>query len=114
MVKSPGLPNDMTLFRGIYGDISSLEKLIGTTIEDKGFVSTSVDAAAAEFKGNYIMEIHCSAGTKGIWLNSLYETSGKKSEMEFLLNRGASLVVKDVISSGPMVKMPIVIGELIL
>lgn len=96
--RAPRCPNDMTLFRGMSGKgltLDQLERTVGTTIQDLGYMSTTTDhAIASSFAraGGYVMELQAPQGTLGMYLG--------EREGEFILGRGVNLIVKGIYKSG--------------
>jgi hypothetical protein len=101
------LSEDLTLYRGaISKDFTNIsldeaQNLIGQVIEDKGFVSTSLDRTYADigFGGNKNQQvgfiIKAPKGTHGVDLNGL-KVSKYKDEQEILLNRNMKFRVNKV------------------
>ncbi len=108
---------DDTLFRGFdadftkqlankYGvtdlrDIVQLQKLVGKTVTDKGFMSTSklLDIAAdfARDKGKGVtMVMQLSGKKRGIDVAKYLTNLRAKREREFILKRGSSFTIKRV------------------
>lgn len=95
----------MTLYRGTgvsqfglpYGaGFDDLKALVGKTMEDKGFMSTSVGSRAA-FSGRVILQIEAPTGTPMAFVKSI---SHYKSENEMLLAAGTRYRVEEVTQSG--------------
>jgi len=103
---APSLGKDMTFFRGVEAEGSSRwtmgyegwSRSIGTSISDKGFMSTSLnrDFVTNVFPHDYMLEIHAPSTAKGIWMNSY--TSAPSGELEYLFQRGTKMVIKDVVA----------------
>ena len=70
------------------GDVRSI---IGSTITDKGFVSTT-SFEGGGFGGNVIMYIKAPAGTRGAYVSDL---SHADNEKEFLLDCNQKFIIKD-------------------
>jgi hypothetical protein len=80
---------DMVLYRGTsWSGLSGLEP--GATFTDEGFASCSANAWKAHGFGKTLLEIEVPEGTKGAWLQ---DVSSYRSEVEFLLQRGATFAV---------------------
>ncbi len=79
-------PVDAVVYRGVSDNIPFE---VGTTIEDKGFTSTSLHESVAA-KGAVIAEIRLPAGARAAYIAPL---SGRVSEDEVLINRGARFQV---------------------
>jgi hypothetical protein len=109
--KTPPIDQDITVYRGVSpagGKLSIFTDLkVGDTIEDKGYLSTSLSprfaaemADAESFNPidqGFIFEINVPAQTQGIFSNSLLglasEGNDYEDELEFLMPRGTSLKV---------------------
>lgn len=78
-----GLPNS--------SDLTDVEGLIGKTIKDDGYLSTSVGKRAA-FGGRVMMEIEAPRGTLGAYVNDI---SHHKGENELILARSTEMKVID-------------------
>ena len=101
------LSEDLTLYRGAVSkdftniSLDEAQNLIGQVIEDKGFVSTSLDRTYADigFGGNKNQQvgfiIKAPKGTHGVDLNGL-KVSKYKDEQEILLNRNMKFRVNKV------------------
>ncbi|MHC1748096.1 MAG: ADP-ribosyltransferase [Cellulosilyticaceae bacterium] len=97
-LEKASLPNKMTLHRGTSTDALGVlkgelpENLIGKTIVEKGFMSTSMnDAVASEtFSGNMQITIQAPIGAKGIDISSVSEYV---NEAEVLFQAGTEMVI---------------------
>jgi hypothetical protein len=76
---------------------TDVQKLIGKTIQDPGFVSTSVAGSGGNFTGTVKLRIEAPAGTPGIFVKKLSLHPG---ENEFLLAAGTKFRVLEVIKTG--------------
>lgn len=101
------LSRDVVAYRGFSGDYlaDNLDDLVGGTITDNGYTSTSLDPsigdkfrrwAAEEGKTPIIAEIRAPKGTRGAYMPVLRDTSEDgyeyyKNEYELLLPRGTTL-----------------------
>jgi len=94
------LPQDLTLFRGASlrslglsaDSLKSADQLVGKTITDKSYVSTSLTSSTAgEFSHGVLVKIDAHKGAKGIYMNDLDGKHG--NEMEMLLPRGSKFRV---------------------
>jgi SPP1 gp7 family putative phage head morphogenesis protein len=88
------LAQDTTLYRGITGDISSIQP--GETLTDKAFMSTTADGKFATGWANknadgYVVKISASVGTQGVIPS--FVTADFKEEHEFLLPTNSQLQV---------------------
>ena len=101
------LPHDLILHRGVMGDFGSdlvgmhsRGELLGATLKDSGFLSTSLDPAIGEHfatferadvsTGNAVrFRITAPKGTKGVY-------TGARNESELLLGRDTKMVVHKV------------------
>jgi hypothetical protein len=90
LAKSPGLPHDTVLKRGMGGNFP-VE--VGMTYHDKGYMSTSVSEG---FGGSNKMVINAPKGSKGAYLVQ----SSHPGEKEFLLPRGSQIKVTKVETIG--------------
>lgn len=105
------LPEDMYLCKaidishsGLKGfdkdsDLMHLMNLIGHTIEDGAYSSTSasMDVAQGFQRTERIMlRLEAPKGTKGMWVGGSDERTAFKTEMEFVLPRGTSYLVTGV------------------
>lgn len=105
-LKSSRTDRDMTVFRGLKSDVNTdFSKLVGYTITDKGYGSTSVTPGAA-FSGDTIMSITVPKGSRGMYVQSL----NNKNEPEFILPRGYSLKITKAEKQG---KVTHVVAELV-
>lgn len=96
-----GLQQNTILKRGIdsevlekWGVTGDPKKLIGTTITDNGFMSTSTERTLG---GDITIEIQASKGARGAFINSISQFD---NEQEFLLPRGSQIEILDVIDIG--------------
>lgn len=83
-------------FPAAYRSPQDVKKLVGKTIEDKGFVSTSASGSGGQFGGMVNLEIEAPAGTPGVFVKSV---SVHKGENEFLLAAGTKFRVVSVKAS---------------
>ena len=89
------VPENITVHRGIraFGPFKDLKKLKpGSTFEDKGFGSTSMDESKL-FGSDVKIKIHVPKGTKGAYIAKL---SQFRAEKEFLLPPGTKYRIKTV------------------
>lgn len=103
IIDAVALPRAVVLHRGISADaarqLAPEGFVVGQTIEDKGFMSTSLLASVAkEFAGDggTHFKIEAPAGAKGIYLNYFDIPDDQNLEWEVLLQRGCTMRVKDV------------------
>ena len=95
-------PCDDTVFRGAssdaLGQYASLpdDALVGKVIQDKGFMSTSLDSDRA-FSGNVQFVIDVPKGSHGVYVGSISSFSGEK---EVLFDAGQIMKVLDVSRDG--------------
>lgn len=92
------LPQDMILYRGtsteLLGELQNLptDELVGKTIMEQGFMSTSTETAIAEeFTGNMHMTIETSKGAQALDISSI---SNYTTEAEVLFNAGQKMLIK--------------------
>lgn len=85
-----------TLNGGLFSPLAELTKLIGKTITDKGFVSTSISPGTA-FSGGIRLNIKVPEGTPGAYVKSI---SLHSSENEFILAAGTKFIVESVKPTG--------------
>lgn len=101
-----GLPHDTMLYRGINAhegfaaqvmktanEPGGLQKLLGQSIKDAGFASTSVSESFSSSwgGGGLLLAIEAPKGTAGAFVQAI---SRHKSELEWLLPPGANFVVQ--------------------
>ncbi len=79
-----------------YATLDDVRKLIGETMEDKGFMSTSVGSRAA-FSGKVRLDIEAPTGTPMAFVKSVSHFSG---EDEMLLAAGTRFKILDVTDVG--------------
>ena len=72
----PGLPINITVYRGVH-NYNNLDKInVGETINNVGFISTSLDKyVAMKFSGDIIFNIEVPAGVKALFLSPEHGTS---------------------------------------
>lgn len=68
------------------------KSVIGAVVEDKGFMSTSINAGS-RFSGNCVFQIKAPKGTRAVYMA---EWSKFRREYEVLLPRGTKLQIADV------------------
>jgi len=104
---APPLREEVIAYRGVKGNgLNFFEKLaVGDVFEDKGYVSTTIDAGVAQQFGTsgsmyqgLAMRIKLPAGSKGIFPSGYKDQSAENwdrntSEAEFLLPRGSKFRV---------------------
>ncbi|PZG34138.1 hypothetical protein C2D64_06955 [Listeria ivanovii] len=99
------LPNNITVYRGtsieIFDNLLNLKNidykdLIGKTIEEKGFMSTT-SLKNQEFSGDVTLVINAPKGSKGAYLGHF---SNSPKEAEILFNAGQKMLIKDVKITG--------------
>jgi hypothetical protein len=104
---APPLREEVIAYRGVKGNgLNFFEKLtVGDVFEDKGYVSTTIDAGVAQQFGTsgsmyqgLAMRIKLPAGSKGIFPSGYKDQSEENwdrnaSEAEFLLPRGSKFKV---------------------
>jgi len=89
---------NLTTFRGTglaafgVNNISELEGMVGKTVTEPGFSSTSISPGSA-FGGQVAMQIEIPAGTMGSYVGNI---SHYKSEKEFLLPPGTKFRILEV------------------
>ena len=89
---------NITTFRGTglqafgVSNIAQLENMIGKTITEPGFSSTSISPGSA-FSGDVAMQIEIPAGTPGSYVGNI---SHYQYEKEFLLPPGAKFRILEV------------------
>ncbi len=111
--RAPVLTEAMTTYRGVRDASAVVQgaatpesifeyftKLIGSEVQDKGYISTSPNRAFVQtWAGNnpqaFIFNIHLAPGAKGAWIPNA-GTGLYKAEQEFLLNRSAKFKVISV------------------
>jgi hypothetical protein len=77
-------------------DVKDLDKLIGQSFTDKGFCSTSIQKAHAEYFSSgqqYFLEIEVPKGAKGVYLEPFSMHPGEK---EFVLQSRTRFTIKDI------------------
>lgn len=91
------LPQPLSAFRGVdlealgVSDVGELEGLVGATLNDPGFTSTSVSPATS-FDKDVRLQIDVPAGVLGAYIRSVSNTS---RENELLLDAGSSFRITD-------------------
>lgn len=78
--------------------IEELYRMVGLTVTDEGFVSTSVGGRAAFSSNPVIMEIQVPRGAKGAYINDI--SHFKNIEYEFLLAPGTKFKILRVTKDG--------------
>jgi SPP1 gp7 family putative phage head morphogenesis protein len=91
LAKAPPLPMDVKLYRGIKRDALPRKLAVGDILEDKGYVSTTLDRSLTRWFGGTRLEILAKAGLPGVFLDRF-----GAAEWEVLLPRGAKFRVVDV------------------
>lgn len=100
--RSPSLPSDLVVYRGVDGDAAKRlglkgDKAVGKVIIDDGFISTSLSSSeATDFAGsNIVLEITVPKGGKALSMNLAENNTGIsfQHEREFLLPRSSPMVV---------------------
>jgi hypothetical protein len=93
IARSPGLPRNAVLYRGMGGRHLPPGDLTGTELTDPAFLSTSFNAERTVKGHDVEVRINAPAGTKGAYLGG--------NESEFLLQKGLRLkVIGDETSGG--------------
>jgi hypothetical protein len=88
-LKASALPENVTLYRGTLSP-EIMDAKLGTVLDEKAFMSTSLDRDQAERFAPDVLEIRTPAGTRVIPM------SGTDSESELLLPRDVKLRVIDI------------------
>ena len=109
------LDKPITVYRGSSADllggantVAEIQKLVGGTVHDKGYVSTSVSKSGT-FGGEVAYKIIVPAGSgHGAYVRKI---SGLKGEKEYLLNKGSTFRIVSVAQSHSMHK-PVVTMQL--
>lgn len=102
------LPQPLTAFRGVdlaalgVSDVSELERLVGATLNDPGFTSTSVSPAGG-FDKDVKMQIDVPAGVLAAYIRSVSNTS---RENELLLDAGSSFRIAEYRPPGAAGEQP--------
>ena len=115
IAKSPGLPQDTTLYRGIKsadGEFAFENLKPGTVLIDKGFVSTSADGTLAEGFAKatnigYMMKIEAPKGTKGLVPHNITNDKRFSNEYEFLLPRNSAFEILNVDSTNKVIEVKV-------
>jgi hypothetical protein len=76
-------------------------KYIGYTIQDKGYMSTSL-GAMSRFDSDVVFQIKAPKGTKGLYVEDWTATMG---ENEVILPRGTTLKIVDIVKNGSKLEM---------
>lgn len=84
--------NENTLKALLKSDTIDIEKAIGKTINDKGYVSTTPYSTGG-FGGAVRMYIKCPKGTRGAYIEKY---AGSTEEREFLLASNQKFYIKDI------------------
>jgi hypothetical protein len=106
------VPEDTIVYRGLHPSVlgGKPESLIGKTIQDKGYVSTSLSRDVSKnFSNDTIAEIRVPKGAKGGYMDSVNKPEGQP-EYELLLPRNSEFRVVSVEKSG---KITNVVMELV-
>lgn len=96
------VPEDFIVHRGTIikqfgvSSVAQLQNLVGQTVVDRGFMSTSVGGAAA-FSGDIALTIQVPKGTPGAYVKS---KSSHPSENEFILAAGTKFQIIKVTNTG--------------
>jgi hypothetical protein len=115
IAKSPGLPQNTTLYRGIKsaeGDFGFENLKPGSVLIDQAFVSTSADRGLSEnwFLGTnsaYMMKIQAPKGTKGLVVHSVTNDSRYANEFEYLLPRNSKFEVLSVDATSRVIELKV-------
>ncbi|MBA4496350.1 ADP-ribosyltransferase [Paenactinomyces guangxiensis] len=97
-LKKHPVPEDVMVYRGAgkvaLGKYQNLppDQLVGKVIEDKGFMSTSVNPSSA-FSNDIMFNIKVPKGTPGAYVGGL---SHFPDEMELLLDKGQKMIITEV------------------
>lgn len=97
------VPDDIIVYRGVgrdalgeYKDLSP-KQLIGKKLEDRGFMSTSIDPEGAfHTKVTYVIKV--PKGTSGAYISNISQYGEKEAEL--LLNRGQKMMILDAVQKG--------------
>lgn len=95
-VNATSLSEAITVYRGADSSTFGDSSLVGSTISDKAFVSTSLlEGVAAEFDSGVMMEIRLPKGAKALNMDRWQEGEGMGStkEYELLLQRNSTFRV---------------------
>ena len=81
------IPENMTVYRGANSAMfagKDPESLVGKTIKDKGYASTSAGQDVAEaYADDVICKINCKAGSKGAYIENVSNTVNFKSPIDY-------------------------------
>lgn len=113
--KSPGLPQNTTLYRGIKsaeGDFGFENLKPGSVLIDQAYVSTSADRGLSEnwFLGTnsaYMMKIQAPKGTKGLVVHSVTNDKRYANEFEYLLPRNSKFEVLNVDATSRVIEVKV-------
>lgn len=106
---------NITTFRGTsfsafgVSSVAELEAMVGQTVQEPGFSSTSVSPGSA-FSGSVAMQIEIPAGTPGSYVGNI---SHYKSEKEFVMPPGMKFRIIEVKPGGPLGKKALVRVEVV-
>lgn len=106
------LTEDVMLYRGadykaIGGAMAkdilngNIDKYIGATIQDKGYVSTSL-GATTRFQNKVGFQIKAPKGTNGVYVESITSTAG---EQEVILPRGTTFRIVEIKKQGSDIEL---------
>lgn len=93
----PALGRDMAM--GILN--GNPKDFIGYTIQDKGYMSTSL-GAMSRFDSDVVFQIKAPKGTKGLYVEDWTSTMG---EHEVILPRGTTMKIVDIVKNGNKIEM---------
>lgn len=107
-IAKSAMPENVVLYRGFTSTdvVQNWNRIVGTTIKDKAFASTSISPRIArrfidqapKIAPKVLAEIHVPKGTKGLWMGSARAST---EELEILLHRNIKFkVIKAVKRKG--------------
>jgi hypothetical protein len=112
-INKGNIPQDTTVFRGFPPSVlgSDPSKLVGKTITDKAYTSSSLsERVASQFSKDLIAEIKIPKGSKGAFMDATLNKSdleqlGRDPEHELLLPRGSKFRISGTKKIGKKTKV---------
>jgi len=97
IAKQPPLKGEEIVYRGMNPPKEVAAQLVkGAVIEDKGFMSTTIDRNTAKNFGGTVMTIRIPKGAKALKVQDFVDTVSSQNEKEMLLPRGTKLQITNV------------------
>jgi hypothetical protein len=97
IAKQPGLKGEEIVYRGLNPPKDLANQLVkGAIIEDKGFMSTTIDRDVAKNFGSTTLTIRVPKGAKAVMVQKYVSGTTAVNEREMLLPRGTKLKITNV------------------